>query len=201
MKPQHFIYYLAIITVLFTACKKNINENHIPITGITLNQNELALVPCDTATLITIVQPDNASNKNVKWSSGNPEVATVSDNGLVTAIAEGETTITVTTDDGNKTAICKVTVMKVVIPVTGIILNKNELTFISGDTVTLLATVLPNNASNKNVTWLSDNSEVATVSDNGLVTANADGKVTISVTTQDGNKTASCSVSVDYRNK
>ena len=190
MKAQHFLCCLAIIVVCFTACKK---DKDISVTGITLNKNKLALMPGDTETLIATVQPDNATNKSVIWTSSNPAVATVSHEGMVTAVATGEATITATIQDGDKTAACMVTVE---IPVTGVILNYEELMLIPGDTVTLIAIVQPDDADNKSITWTSSNPVVATVNDNGLITAIIDGETTITATTQDGNKTATCLITV-----
>ena len=113
MKPQHFFCYLAVIAVCFTACKKDKEVTGVTITdvtGVTLNDKELLLAPNDTITLIATVQPDDATNKNISWTSSNPAVATVSDNGLVTAIADGNATITATTKDGSKTATCSINV-------------------------------------------------------------------------------------------
>ena len=83
--------------------------NSVPVTGVSLNKTALSLFTGESETLTATVAPSNATNKNVTWSSDKPEVATV-DNGKVTAKAAGEATITVTTDDGSKTATCKVTV-------------------------------------------------------------------------------------------
>ena len=196
MKTQHFIYCIAVVAVCFTACKKD--EKTTPVTGITLNKNELALMPGDTATLIATIKPDNADTKTVIWTSSNLAVATVDDNGLVTAIATGETTITIHTQDGNKTATCTVTVG---IPVTDITLNHEALTLAPKDTITLIATVQPDDADNKNVTWTSSNPAMATVNNDGLVTAIANGEAIITASTQDGSKKTTCIVNVDYRNK
>ena len=111
MKTQHFIYCLAVIAVLFTACKKDKDPEKgqdIPVTGITLNNTELMLAPGDTITLIATVEPADATNKTVTWTSSNYAVTTVNDNGLITALVEGEATIAVTTEDGKKTATCLV---------------------------------------------------------------------------------------------
>jgi len=105
MKPQHFFYYLALIAVLFTACKKNIS-----VTGITLNKDSLYLTFGETEILIATIHPADASNDKVTWKSNNSAVVTVTDDGLVTAIADGKATITVTTEDCKKTATCEVTV-------------------------------------------------------------------------------------------
>jgi len=203
MKTQHFLCCLALLAVCFTACKKDKEGPEIPtpvaVTGVTLNYEELTLVSGDTITLIATVKPDNADNKSVIWTSGNPEVVTVNDNGFVTALSEGIATIVVTTVDGNISANCTVKVSRHEIPVTDVTLNYEELSLIPGDTVTLIATVQPDNADNKTVTWTSSNLAVATVTDDGLVEAIADGKTIITVSTKDGNKTATCVVTVDYR--
>jgi uncharacterized protein YjdB len=128
------------------------------------------------------------------WSSSDKTVATVSD-GKVTALKAGKATITVTTEDGGKTATCEVTVKAKVYPVTGVTLDKTSATLTEGDDLTLTATVNPSNATNKTMTWSSSDKTVATVSD-GKVTALKAGKATITVTTEDGGKTASCEVIV-----
>ena len=126
-------------------------------------------------------------------------MATVDENGKVTAVGVGEATITVTTEDGGKTATCTVTVnAKPDTPtaVTGVTLDRATLTFTIGDAAqTLTATVAPENATNKKVTWTSSNAKVATVA-NGTVTAVGVGEATITVTTEDGGKTAACRVKV-----
>ena len=163
----------------------------IPVTGVSLSQTELSLSKGGTATITATVAPPDATNQNVTWSSNNTEVATV-ENGTVTAVSEGNATITVTTEDGSHTATCEVTVT---FPVTGVSLSQTELSLSKGGTATLTATVAPSDATNKNVTWSSNNTEVATVED-GTVTAVSGGKATITVTTEDGGHTATCSVIV-----
>ena len=108
MKTQHFFIVLAAVAVCFTACKKD--EKATPVTGITLNYEKLTLIPEDTITLIATVQPNDADNKTVIWKSSKPDVATVNSGGLVTAVANGEATITATAQDGNKTVSCMITV-------------------------------------------------------------------------------------------
>ena len=148
----------------------------------------------DEFTLTATVNPENATNKNVSWSSSNTSVANV-DNGKITALKAGTATITVKTEDGNKTATCEVTVNAKVYPVTGVTLDKTSYEMTEGDEFTLTATVNPENATNKNVSWSSSNTSVATV-DNGKVTALKAGTATITVKTDDGGKTATCEVSV-----
>jgi uncharacterized protein (TIGR02145 family) len=166
----------------------------IAVTGVSLSQATATLSIGGTVTLTATVQPVNATNQAVAWSSNNPAVATVT-NGVVTAVAAGTATITVTTADGGKTATCDVTVAPATIPVTGVTLSQTAANLNVGGTVTLIATVQPTNATNQAVAWSSNNSAVATVTD-GVVTAIAAGTATITVTTADGSKAATCTITV-----
>ena len=165
----------------------------IPVTSVSLNKTELAIEKGKSETLTATVSPSDATDKTVSWKSSNTSVVTVDQNGKVTAVNAGSAVITVTTNNGSKTATCKVTV---VIPVTSVSLNKTELTIEKGKSEILTATVSPSDATNKAVTWQSSNTAVATVDQNGKVTAKELGNVTITVTTKDGSKTATCSVTV-----
>ena len=176
-------------------CKVTVS---IATTGVTLNKTSATLTSKgQTLSLTATVSPSNAANKNVTWKSSNTSVAIVDSNGKVTAVGNGTATITVTTASGGKTATCKVTVS---IATTGVTLNQTSATLTSkGQTVTLIATVLPSDAANKNVTWKSSNTAVATVDSNGTVTAVGNGTATITVTTVSGGKTATCKVIVNVK--
>ncbi len=183
----------------FTAvCKVTVR---VAVTGVTLSQAEAELtVGGETQQLTATVAPAEATDKTVTWTSSDVAVATVSATGLVTAVAAGEADITVTTVDGNFTAVCKVMVKEAEDPtvaVTGVMLSQTEAELtMGGEALQLTATVAPANATNKNVTWTSSNEAVATVSEGGLVTAVAAGEADITVTTTDGNFTAVCKVTV-----
>lgn len=166
----------------------------VHVTGVTLNKEETSMLVGATETLTATVSPENADNKNITWSTSNASVATVN-NGVVTAVGVGTATITVTTEDGSFTASCTVTVTAAPVAVTGVTLNKNKTSMLVGGAETLTATVLPANADNKAVTWSTSNARVATVAD-GVVTAVGTGTATITVTTDDGGFTASCTVTV-----
>ena len=168
----------------------------ISVTGVSLDKTSLTLTAGDTQTLTATVSPSTATDKSVTWSSSNTSVATVSSSGVVTAKAAGSATITVKTNDGGKTATCSVTVNAATVSVTGVSLDKTSLSMSVGDTQTLTATVSPSNATDKSVTWSSNNTSVATVSSSGVVTAKAAGTATITVTTNDGGKTTTCTVTV-----
>jgi uncharacterized protein YjdB len=177
-------------------CVVTVSAAAIPVTGVTLDQATLALAPGGSAvTLTATVSPASATNKAVTWSSSNVAAATVA-NGVVTPVAVGTATVTVTTVDGAKTATCVVTVSAAVVPVTGVTLDQASLSFtVGGSTATLTATVAPASATNKSVTWSTSNAAAATVA-NGVVTPVAAGTATITVTTVDGAKTATCAVTV-----
>ena len=176
-------------------CNITVNAKVYPVTSVSLNKTSASLTEGETITLTATVNPDNATNKNVSWKSSNTSVASVVD-GKVTALKAGTTTITVTTEDGNKTATCNITVNAKVYPVTGVSLNKTSAEVVVGNKLTLVATVKPSNAQNKNVSWKSSNTSVATVSSTGEVLALAKGTAYIIVTTEDGKYTAQCKVSV-----
>ncbi len=168
----------------------------IAVTAVTLSKTKLSIPEGNSEYLTCTVSPSSATDKTVSWQSSNPAVATVSADGKVTAVSKGSATITVKAKDGsNKSAECKVTVTDAV-HVTGVKLDKTTMTLPFNGSGTLTATVSPSNASNKLVTWKSSNTAVATVNGAGKVTAVSDGKATITVTTADGGKTASCTVTV-----
>lgn len=170
----------------------------VSVTGVSLDTNHLDLLVGGTDGILNeTVLPTNATNQDVIWSSSNTSVATVED-GAIHAVANGTATITVKTVDGNFTAQCSVSVStpSVIVPVTGVSLNLNEKTIDEGESFTLAATVAPSDATNKNVTWTSSDENVATVN-NGVVSAISAGTTRISVTTVDGEYSASCEVTVN----
>ena len=178
-------------------CAVTVKAAEVPVTGVSLNKTSITMTEGETYTLTATVSPSNATDKSVTWSSNNTSVATVSSSGVVTAIKAGSATITVKTNNSGKTASCSVTVTAAEVPVTGVSLNKTSLTMTEGETYTLSATVSPSNATDKSVTWSSSNTAVATVSSSGVVTANKAGSATITVKTNNGGKTATCSLTVN----
>ena len=145
-----------LLTTNFWSCSKDV----VSVTGVTLNKTSTSIQVGGTDTLTATVLPEDATNQNVTWKSDKPEIATVDANGKdangkVTAVKAGEATITVTTEDGGKTATCKVTVSETSVAVTGVTLNKSETSLLVGGNETLTATVLPEDATNQNVTWKS----------------------------------------------
>ena len=162
----------------------------IAVESISLNETALELTEGETATLTATVLPENATDKTVTWTSDTPAVATVAD-GVVTAVAEG--TAKITAKAGDASVLCSVTVKKKVIAVESVTLDPTSLELTVGGTAALTATVLPENATDKTVTWSCDNTAVATVAD-GVVTAVAEG--TAKVTAHAGDASAVCTVTV-----
>lgn len=167
-----------------------------PVESVELDKTSATLTQVgETLQLTATVAPENATNKNVTWESSNPEAATVDENGLVTAVATGTANITVTTEDGNKTASCEVTVG---LRVTGIAFDVTEKTLTaSGETFQLNPVFTPQDAMNKELTWRSTNESAATVDQSGLVTAAANGNTEIVAITKDGGYVAACRVNVE----
>lgn len=163
----------------------------VAVESIALNKTELSLELGGTETLTVTVKPDNATDKTVTWSTSNAEVATVA-KGKVTAVKEGEAIITAKA--GEKSATCKVTVKNGVVAVESITLDKTSLSLTKGQTETLTATVAPENATDKTVTWSTSDATMASVNQNGLVTALKSGKVTILA--KAGEPSATCEVNI-----
>jgi uncharacterized protein YjdB len=186
----------AIISVASISCDKDKQEAKVPVTGVKLNKHDISLVIGSKEVLLPNVLPANATNKKVTWKTKDAKIATVDATGSVTAISEGKTNIIVTTVDNGKTDSCVVTVTSKSIPVTGISVTPATANVEVNKTVQITATVAPANATNKKVTWKSSNETVATVDANGLVTGKAAGTATVTVTTEDGGKTATCAITV-----
>ena len=169
----------------------------VAVSGITLNNSTLSLTTGQNFTLQAMLSPSNATNKEVTWESSDAGVAAVSKDGVVTAQKAGKATIVAkAADESGKYASCVVTVTEAKKEVTGVTLNKSSLNLGVGGSEVLSATVLPADAINKQVTWLSSTPSVATVSQSGVVTGVKEGTTQISVITAEGSKTAICSVTV-----
>lgn len=161
------------------------------VSEVTLNKSEITLSVGTSEVLIATIHPSNATNKNLKWVSSDAAIVNVVE-GTITALSDGTAIITVISEDGEKSATCTVTV---VVPVSSISINKSELTLKVGDVEELIATILPSDATNKNVTWSSSNSSVVSVN-KGVVSAIQIGSARITVETEDGEMSVSCDITV-----
>jgi uncharacterized protein YjdB/beta-glucanase (GH16 family) len=168
----------------------------VAVTSVAMSPTAASIAVGTTRQLTGTISPTNATNQGKTWNSSSTAVATVSASGLVTAISTGTATITVTTSDGAKTATCAVTITAATVVVTSIAMSPTTASIAVGATRQLTGTISPTNATNQGKTWTSSNTIVATVSASGLVTALSLGTTTITVTTSDGAKTATCAVTV-----
>ena len=189
-----FIVLAAVSALSLFSCQQEPAE--IRVSSISLTKSTLELTVGDQASLDATISPDNATNKKIRWSSSKESVATVTPEGIVEAVSVGTSFITATSEDSGVNAKCEITVKEKVISVTGIALNKTSLSLTEGEEFTLEATVTPDNATNREVTWTSDNEAVATVSAEGVVNALRAGTASITATTVDQGKTSSCAVTV-----
>ncbi len=150
-------------------CKVTVTP--VKVTSITLSKTSATIYPGKSVTITATVNPSNAANKNVKWTSSNSNIATVDSKGVVRGVKSGTATITCTAQDGSKkSATCKITVG---VPATAVTITTTETSanaWYVGKTGKLTATVSPTNATNKGVTWSSSNTNYATVDSKGNVT-------------------------------
>ena len=181
---------VAFVLCFFVACGGNTQTEKDLAESVTLNRTELRLKEGEQALLKAYVLPIKATDNDTLWKSEDESIATV-DGGIVTAEKAGETTVTVTVDD--QTAVCTVYVSEKSVDVSYIKLNKFTVEMQAGDSETLTAVVLPDNATASSVVWASDNEDVVTV-DGGVLTAKKAGRAIISAAC--GGKTAFCSVTV-----
>ena len=147
-----------------------------------------------TGTVAYSVLPENAYNKNVSFESADAGIAAVNSNGVVTGVSAGETTITVTTEDGGFTGACTINVYNQA--VTGVTIEPSEAELPAGYSMKLTATVLPENATNKNVVYSVDDESILSVDQDGNITGLSLGIATVTVTTEDGGFTASAEITV-----
>lgn len=181
-------------------CAVTVSDDTVKVESVLLDKSDAGIGIGETVALQASVLPQNATNPAVKWTSMNPGIASVTQDGIVTGVAEGTTQIYATSQSNSGCyAVCNLTVAAQKIPVTGVELDSNifgdafEINI--GKTITLTPTIKPANATNKSVKWTSSDTSVASVV-NGVVTGLAEGQTTVTATTVDGGYTASCPVKV-----
>lgn len=177
-----------MILIVFTSCGKD----DVAVSGISLDKSTLSITKGETATLKAVVTPENATNQTVSWRSSNTLVASVDQNGNVTAVGGGTAEITAMTEDGKYQASCTVTV---VVNASSITLSETEVSIVKGKSKTITASVHPDDATEKGLTWSTSNPNVATV-ENGIINAINGGIALITVTTANGKIQATCYVTV-----
>ena len=171
------------------------NRNEIDEKTISFSESSYTVGVNGTISLTPIITPSNATFKSVHFTSSDSSIATVDDNGVVKGIKEGTVKITAETYHNHLKA--TTTVVVKYIPVTSVQLNvSSEVTLKKGATIALVATVLPSNASDKTVTYKSDNPSIATIDNNGIVTGKGVGRTSITITPNGGGAPATTIINV-----
>ena len=169
------------------------HSGYVEVKSISFDKATVEIEEGGTMNLAVTISPEDATDKTISWKSSDETIATVND-GVVTAIKPGNATITATSlCTPAVTATCKIVVTKKYVSVTGIALDKTKAEMAEGETLKLTATISPDDATDKTITWTSSNESVATVN-NGTVTAVKEGKAII--TAKAGEMTASCEITV-----
>lgn len=178
------------------ACSDSEDEPETPnveVTSVTVSPESINMVIGDTERLTLTILPENASVKSGTWASSDEAVATVSQDGTVTAVAEGTAVITVTA--GSKSATCNVTVTEERIEIESIEISPAKVTLTQiGETAQLTVKIMPEDATYTDMTWTSSDESIATVTQEGLVTAVAEGNATLTVSV--GEISATCNITV-----
>lgn len=172
----------------------SIQENLIE--SISFSQENISVKKDNTVKLVPIIKPSSLSSSKLTWTSSDSSVATVDENGIVKGLKNGTTTITVTTSSGMK-ASCIVTVTTDNIDVKEIKLTPNESVVKTGSTTQVIAEIIPNNATNRDLIWESSDPSIATVDGNGIVKGLKSGTVTITAKTKDGKVVASTTITIE----
>lgn len=175
---------------VFDYCNVSVYQ---PVTGVKLNNHEMSVRKGTIFWLYATVEPEDAWNKTIVWSSSDNEVATVDQTGMVTAVNPGECTIVATSADSGVVDRCTVIVTE---PVSGISLNFEEAFIYTNEKTVIIPTVTPIDADNKAVTYMSSDPSVATVDEYGVVTGISGGSAIILVTTVERGLVASCKITV-----
>ena len=181
--------------LLAQGCGSGNDDTPDAVTRIEFDEPEITIAVSQVEQLTYTIRPTRLQNSAVSFASSDAEVVYVTQTGRITGMAEGEATITVTATESGKKGQCVVTVEKLV-PVTGITLKQKSAWLKKGNTRELEPVIAPADASNRKITWRSSNATVATVDDDGTVTAVGQGDAIITVTTDDGNHEDDCSVMV-----
>ena len=193
MKRLHFYWLLFLLPMLFAGC----SNDEIEPEDIILNQSRLLIYVGDEITLEAQAYPTEAGNWPITWSSTDETIATVTQTGVVKGVGVGWCVIYADLANGLSDA-CFIQVVSP-IKVDAIQLDYNSLNRKVGEAIALDVYITPDDATNKELTWHSDNEQVATV-DNGIITAINKGRATITAITADGGKSATCIVNVRNNN-
>lgn len=181
---------------LSASCNVTIKKR-IPVTSFEVEESHFEMLEGETVTVKATVLPENATLREIIWESRDTDVATVDENGVITAVGPGWANIIASTDGGSWNYWISVYVRDK--SVGGISLDKWNIELYPGDSETITASIYPEYAENQNVIWSSLDTEIAVVDDKGKVTAIAPGWTQIMAETEENRYTAYCSINVQPR--
>lgn len=187
MKTIRIAAALAATLALVISCKKEVNAHneYVDVSSVSLNESEIVLIKGDSERLKATVLPKKATDKSVSWNSSATSVASVDQDGLVTALNYGTAIISVVSNwDASKSAKCTVEVVQDPVPLTGFSLSPGELLLKAGDSNYFNPIFTPANTTERKLTWHSSNESIATVDEDGKITAIKKGGVTITATSK-----------------
>lgn len=182
--------------VFLTSCEK---DETVSVSSVTLDESSLLLFVSQSHRFIANVLPGNAANKAVVWSSSDPSVASISEEGVLEALGVGQTAVTATTVEGEFTARCEVVVLEPMVSVESVSLDRTTVELMLRETVQLKASVFPEDATVKDIEWTSSNPAVAEVTLDGQIVPVSVGQSVITATSVQGGKAATCVVTVDAK--
>ena len=186
---------IAVLTLSFSACGQTIEQEIYP-TSISISGPDIVEVNKDIQ-LNAIFEPENTNMKKISWAVNDTSIAAINNSGLLTGRGEGNVVVTATSRYiSTVTTQYNVTVVKGVVPVSSISLDLSSVKLTIGKSAQLNTTISPSDATNQNVTWSSENNDIVSVTNDGVITANQLGSTTVSVTTEDGGFSDSCTVNV-----
>lgn len=196
MEIKHLVFTI-VSALLVSSCFAPTTpdpEEVISVTGVSLNTSSVSILVNQTYQLEATISPDNASNKNIMYTISDNNVASVSTSGLIRGVSEGSSVITVTTEDGNykDTCLVNVTSSSSYIPVSDISLNTDNIYLQIGEDYDLIATISPNNATNKEIEFAIEDEDIATIDNNGHIEALVKGGTYITATAKDNGLFAEC---------
>ena len=176
-------------------CIVEVTQDEVKVKSINLKPNKVTIKSGSTTQIAVTIKPDNATNRTLVWTSSNPSVATVNSKGVVKALKSGTVTITAKTKDGKIIATSTITVEVAPKQIESLSFAQKNVSVKKGESLGLVVKVEPTLLSNEKLTWLSSDSKIATVDENGVVTGVSAGKTTITVISSNGKK-ATCTVEV-----
>ncbi len=159
----------------------------VSVSGVSVNNPTVSIAVSDSSKLIATVSPLDATNQLLTWLSSDRSKVRVSSSGVITGVSSGTATIRVTTVDGNYSTVVKVSIIAIVVSVSGVSVNNPIVSIVVSDSSKLIAIVSPPDATNQSVRWSSSDELIATVSSSGVITGVSSGAATVRVMTVDGN--------------